>query len=103
MSWDKLENVQGRINYLEEKRLRMMMARCKELHEYHCGPSQSFSSRLENIETELYELWAEKRYLLALLDIPSELSWVSLEIQGSRASQGPLQMSRRDLDLTLLE
>ncbi len=101
-AWDKLERVQGRLNYLDEKRMRVMSARCKEIHEGHVGPSDLFSAQLFDINTELHELWAEKRYLLTLVKEHNDTSWLSPMIKGSADWQGRLRMSKKGLDMSLL-
>jgi len=94
-NWDKLVTVQSRLNYLENKRMRIISARCDQIRKTGGGPDPSYTDQMLALATELKELWAEKRYLLSQLDVPEQWSWISPVITSLTVSQGPLQISRK--------
>lgn len=95
-TWDKLVTVQARLNYLDNKKMRIMSARFREIHEGSTGPSEAFSAQIATVSDELGQLWPEKRYLLSQLNVPEEWSWISPVITNSTVSRGPLQTSKKD-------
>jgi len=100
-TWEKLVAVHSRIDYLEKKRFRVNSIRCREITVGAVGPSATFSAELASLNAELYELWAEKRYLLQELKIPANKSWISPRIPISPSSAKRLLMSKRGTDLSL--
>ena len=93
--WDKLVLVQARLNYLDNKRMRIMGARFKEIHEGATGPDEDFTAQIAAVTNELKELWPEKRYLLSQLSVSETWSWISPVITNLAVSRGPLQMSEK--------
>jgi len=100
-TWEKLVEVHSRIDYLEQKRMRVYTTRCRGITEGAVGPSIDFSTALASLNAELYELWAEKRYLLQELKTSESTSWISPRIPISLDSRGPLLMSKKGTDKSL--
>jgi DNA repair exonuclease SbcCD ATPase subunit len=79
--WEKLEEIQARIVYLEKKRQRMYSERSRRISdrasvlEYMEEGMEEFMAKMRQIEAELYELWASKRLGLSRLGNSYEWSF----------------------------
>lgn len=91
--WDKLVTVQMRLNYLDDKQMRIMNARFREIHEGAVGPDDAFTAQIATVRDELKELWPEKRYLLSQLDVSEKWSWISPAITNLTVYRGLSRMS----------
>lgn len=92
--WERIVAVHTRIVWLEAKRRRISSARDQQIKDGSVGPSSVYSAQYKAIEEELYELWEEKRFLLAKLNVSEDISWMSPMIPLSQVSPGRSRISK---------
>jgi hypothetical protein len=85
--WDVLETIQRSINKLEKRRQQLYSSRARAIAEranvvdFLLTDKEKFIRDIEDLESELYQLWQEKRFVLTQLKGSYEWSWAGPRIQ----------------------